>query len=119
MRWTRWPRAISAAPSRSKNRDIGPCRKRNERCRSRTAKRGLKSFIAAGSRGIKGRAQPAVAPALAPEAKAFEEVDRAPVEERLSEAERGDRPRVEPGPRDKGVAPAHRPDLDPGCRPRA
>ena len=30
-RWTRWPRASKARPSRSKNRDSGPCRNRNER----------------------------------------------------------------------------------------
>ena len=59
------------------------------------------------------------APALAPETEAFQEVDGLPVQERLAQPERVDRPRVEPGPRQERVAPAKGPDLDAGRRLRA
>src|SRR5260370_24883292 len=69
--------------------------------------------------GVERRDAAAAAPALMAEPEAFEQIDRFPIEDRLAQPERGDRPRVEPGPRQERDAPAERPDLDPGGRPDA
>src|SRR6266851_6393321 len=128
-RWTRWPRAISARPSRSKKLDIGPCRNKTERgfpsawlgaAPRRLVSSGAKTWywsIALG--GIERGAAAAGAPALMPEPDALEEIDRFPIEHRLAQPERGNRPRVEPGPRQERVAPAKRPDLYTRRRPGA
>src|SRR5712691_8615432 len=128
-RWTRWPRAISARPSRSKKLEIGPCRNKTERgfpsawlgaAPRRLVSSGAKTWywsIALG--GIERGEGAAGAPALTPEPDALQKIDRFPIEHRLAQPERGDRPRVEPGPRQERIAPAKRPNLDPGRRPGA
>src|SRR5436190_17902467 len=51
-----------------------------------------------------------------PESEVLEEVHRLPIHIRLAQAERRDRPRVEPGPWQERVAPAKCPYFDTGRR---
>src|SRR4051812_19056481 len=126
IRCTRWPRAINARPSWSKKFEIGPCKNRNERFRPAAAwlPRSIPAAIVAvyvsiacgGLNRIEGRDAVAGAPALTAETHRLEQIDRFPVEDRLAQAERCDRPGVEAGPGQERVAPTEGPDLDPRGR---
>src|SRR6266849_1694685 len=113
-RWTRWPRAISARPSRSKKLEIGPCRNKTERgFPSAWLGAAPRRLVLSGAErwywsitlgGIERGAAAAGAPALMPEPDALEEIDRFPIEHRLAPAERPDLyTRRRPGARAAGV----------------
>src|SRR6202158_2869047 len=112
---------MKARPSRSKKSEIGPCRNRNERGVAACPPASCPVSIwfppmtipdLARIEGGDGGARP---PALMPEPESFEEVHRFPIQVRLAQAERRDRPRVEPGPGPKRGGAAARPGLRPPC----